>query len=67
VFADGARVEHDNVGVLGAVRGLVAGLFEQARHALGIVHVHLAAVRFDEVCARHPILSVISVTTGHSH
>ena len=32
-----------------SVVGLVAGLLEQPRHPLGVVDVHLAAVRFDQV------------------
>ncbi len=48
-FADAARVDDDDVGVGVVRRGLVAGLFEEARHPLRVVDVHLAAVSFDEV------------------
>src|SRR5207253_2367870 len=33
--------------------GLVAGLFEQTRHALGVVNVHLTAERLDQVFSSH--------------
>ena len=52
-LADAARVDDDDVGVGGLVGRLVAGLLEQAGHPLGVVHVHLAAERFDQVFTRH--------------
>ena len=35
--------------------GLVAGLLEQPGHPLGVVDVHLAAERFDQVFTRHAL------------
>ena len=50
---DAAGVDHDDVGVGRIVGRLEAGLLEQPRHALGVVDVHLAAERFDQILARH--------------
>ena len=52
-LAHAAGVDDDDVGVGGVVGRLVAGLLEQAGHALGVVDVHLAAERLDQVFARH--------------
>ena len=52
-LADAAGVDDDHVGVGGVGSLFEAGLFEQPRHALGVVHVHLAAVGFDQILARH--------------
>ena len=48
-LADAAGVDDDQVRVVVRVGGIESRLFEQSRHPLGIVDVHLAAVRFDEV------------------
>ena len=48
-LAHAARVDDDDVGVAVVRRGLVSSLVQEARHALRVVDVHLAAVRFDEV------------------
>ena len=55
-LADAAGVDDDDVGVRGVVGRLEAGLLEQAGHALGVVDVHLAAERLDEVLTRHRYL-----------
>ncbi len=55
VLANAARVDHDDVGVRGILGGLVAGLLEEAGHALGVVRVHLAAVGFDQVLLGHAL------------
>jgi len=44
LLADRAGVEQDQVGFLRAIGQLIALLLEQARHALRVVLVHLAAV-----------------------
>jgi len=44
LLADRARVEQDEVGVLGDLRELVPLTLEQTRDPLGVVLVHLAAV-----------------------
>ena len=48
-LADRAGVEEDQVGVVAARRLLVAERLEHPLHALGVVHVHLAAERGDVV------------------
>ncbi len=59
-LADAASVDHDHVGVGGLRGGFEAGLLQEPRHPLGVVEVHLAAERFDEVRTRHahPSLSL---------
>ena len=60
LFADVAGVEDDQIGVVG-VRGLGKAFARQrVHHALGIVDVHLAAVRLDVQLARrrHGVLTV---------
>ena len=52
-LAHAARVDDDDVGVRGLLGGLVARLLEQPGHALGVVDVHLAAERFDQVFPGH--------------
>ena len=52
VLPDRARVEDDDVGAVGVAPD-VAGLLEQPRHPLGVVHVHLAPVGADGVAAGH--------------
>ena len=52
-LAHAAGVDDDDVCVAIVGRGLVARLLEQSGHALGVVHVHLTAVRFDQVFSRH--------------
>ena len=52
-LADAAGVDDHDVGVGGVLRRLEARLLEQPRHALGVVRVHLAAERLDEVFASH--------------
>ncbi len=56
-LAHAARVDHHEVGVAIVGGPLVAGLLEQTRHALGVVLVHLAAERFNQVPARHLLLN----------
>ena len=58
-LTDAARVDDDDVGVGGVLGRLEASLLEQPRHALGVVHVHLAAERLDEVLAGHQLLCVL--------
>ena len=58
-LADAARVDDDDVGVRGVVGRLVAGLLQQPGHALGVVDVHLAAERLDEVFFRHRYLGAL--------
>ncbi len=48
-LAHAARVDHDHIGIARLRRRLVAGLLQQPRHPLGVVDVHLAAVRLDEI------------------
>jgi hypothetical protein len=48
-LANTARIDHHEIRVAFGIRAIVAGLLEQARHALGVVDAHLAAVGFDEV------------------
>ena len=52
-LAHAARVDHDEVGVRRVVGRLESRLLEQTGHPLGVVDVHLAAVGFDQVFARH--------------
>ena len=52
-LAHAAGVDDDDVGVRGVVGRFVARPARAARHALGVVHVHLAAERLDQVFARH--------------
>ena len=52
-FPHAARVDDDDVGVAVVGSGFVASLLEQPRHALGVVHVHLAAVSLDQILSRH--------------
>ncbi len=47
VVADGARVDENDVGAVGRLRGGVAVLGQMPVHELGVAHVHLAAVRLD--------------------
>ena len=49
VLTDAAGVEHDDVGVGVVLDAVHAVGLEQARDALGVVLVHLAAVRLDDV------------------
>ena len=49
LLADAAGVDDDDVGVAIVVRALVARLLQQPGHPLGVVLVHLAAERFDQV------------------
>ena len=50
VFPDRTRVDNHDVGDLCACGcGLVAGAFEQAGHALGVVNIHLTTERLDDV------------------
>ena len=53
VLADAAGVDDDDVGFALVVGRLVAGLVEQAGHPLGVVDVHLAAERLDQVFLGH--------------
>ena len=55
-LAHAARVDDDDVGVGGVVGRLEAGLLEQPGHALGVVDVHLAAERLDQVFTRHALV-----------
>ncbi len=48
LLADVAGVEENEIGALGGAHGSVAGSGQRVRHPLGIVDVHLAAVRPDE-------------------
>ena len=48
-LAHAARVDDDHIGVARLRRRLVAGLLQQPRHPFGVVDVHLAAVRLDEI------------------
>ena len=57
-LAHAAGVDDDDVGVAVVVGRLVAGLLEQARHPLGVVDVHLAAERFDQVLSSRSCLSL---------
>ena len=52
-LADAAGVDDDDVGVGRVVGRLEAGLLEQPRHPLGVVDVHLAAERLDQIFTRH--------------
>ena len=52
-LAHAAGVDDDDVCVAIVGRGLVARLLEESGHALGVVHVHLTTVRFDQVFSRH--------------
>ncbi len=68
-----ARVDDDDVRLVVARGFLVASLFEQARHALGVVHVHLAAVGLDEILHgrrfrfRFCLLFVFRLPPGRQH
>jgi hypothetical protein len=53
VLAHAAGVDDDDVGVDRFGGWLEASLVEQSRHPLGIVEVHLAAERLDEIFLRH--------------
>src|SRR5262245_6277398 len=53
VFANAAGVDDDEIGLGRILCELKTGLLEQSGHALGVVHVHLAAEGFDVVLARH--------------
>ena len=65
LLADRARVEHDDVGVLGRRRLPQAERFEHALDALGIVGVHLTAERRD-VVAPHRVGRVARAATAPS-
>ncbi len=52
VLADGAGVEHHDVGLGTVGRPPVAGRFQQTRQPLGVVDVHLTAVGADLIGAR---------------
>ena len=52
VLPHGAGVEHDDVGLVAGGAHVARGL-QQARHPLGVVHVHLAPVGADGVTAGH--------------
>ena len=54
VLPDAAGVEEDDVGLLDVVGGLHPLGLEHARQPLGVVDVHLAAERPDQVLAGHP-------------
>jgi len=53
VLPDGAGVEHDDLGIRGLLRGRVAVRLQEAGDAFGVVLVHLASERADEVAAAH--------------
>jgi hypothetical protein len=53
MLADAARVDDHHVRVRRIVGRLVASLLEQPGHPLRVVHVHLAAKRFNQYFARH--------------
>src|SRR5436190_3904765 len=59
-FADAAGVDDDDVGI-SVVRGrLIPRLLQQSGHSLGIMEVHLAAERLDQVFLGHePSLSLL--------
>src|SRR4029079_19622314 len=49
LLANAARVDDDQLGVEVCFRRLIAGRLQQPRHPFGVVDVHLAAVRLDEI------------------
>src|SRR5262249_38085017 len=57
-LAYAARVDDDDVRVELVARGLETCLLEQTGHSLRVVHVHLAAERFNQIFARHAGLMV---------
>ena len=57
VFAHGARVEQDHVGILGPVRARESfGRVQHVGHLVRVVLVHLAAERADEKLFRHGVV-----------
>ena len=50
---DVARVQNDEIGVIGALGGDIAVRRQRIRHSGGIIHVHLAAVGLDEQLLGH--------------
>ena len=50
---DVARVQNDEIGVIGALGGDIAMRRQKIRHSGGIIHVHLAAVGLDEQLLGH--------------
>src|SRR4029077_15285648 len=56
---DAARVDDDDVGVLGGLWRLITGLLQEPGHAFGVVDVHLAAEGLDEVLFRHRYLGAL--------
>ena len=57
VFAHGARVEQDHVGILGPVRARESfGRVQHVGHLVRVVLVHLAAERADEKLFRHGLV-----------
>ena len=63
VLPDRAGVEHDDVGRVGVGGPHVAGVLQQAGDALGVVHVHLAAVGAHVVGAGGCVASTAVVMT----
>ena len=53
VLANAARVDDDDVGLDILGRRLVAGLVEEPCHTFGVMNVHLAAERLDEIFPGH--------------
>ena len=53
LLADVTGIQDDQISVVGLVRDRVAMQCQGLRHTIGIVHVHLAAVSFDEEFLRH--------------
>ena len=52
-FPDAAGVDDDEIRIVDGLGRLVSRLIEQTGQTLGVVHVHLAAERFDEVLPGH--------------
>ena len=57
-LAHAARVDDNHVRILRIRRRFVARLLQEARHALGVMNVHLAAVGFNEIFHLCPLPSV---------
>ena len=53
LFPDVARVQDDEIGVIGGIGGGIAMRHQRIRHPGGIIHVHLAAVGLDEQLLGH--------------
>ncbi len=53
VLPHAARVDHDDVGLAVVRRTLVPAASSRPGHLLGVVIIHLAAVRFDQIFAAH--------------